>query len=149
MSETILNTLRQEHREIEDLIYLIGRVDNYSQRKGYYQAMIEILLPHMAGEENSLYSRLKDEIADKDAIELAKMAIQEHAEIKNLIKELEKIEFASNEWQKVFNLFKQVFLKHVEEEESEIFNELKEDFSKDELIDISEEFQEAKYQIEI
>ena len=45
----------------------------------------------------------------------------------------------------MFKTFKDAVLKHCHDEENEMFAEAKEDFSREELVEIAAEFEEAKH----
>ena len=71
---------------------------------------------------------------------------REHHEIKEYIQRLNLINFGSNDWLDVFKSFKDIVIRHCDDEEVTMFAEAKEDFSREELIEIATEFEEAKHQ---
>ena len=101
----------------------------------------------MEGEERSIYSHLINDIHDEEAEEVAEHAEQDHERIKKLIGRLDNILIESDEWDSTFRQLCQNFRKHVKDEETALFAEAKEDFTKEELIEIGEEFLEIKQQI--
>lgn len=148
MSESILNTLREEHRQTEHLMELIDRCEDVAQKKELYLQLKAELMLHMKGEEQTLYAHLMDDVGDEEAEELAQHADEEHREVKNLLARLDNTGIESPEWKMLFQLLKENVQKHVEEEESALFTEAKEDFSKEELEDFGNEFEEAKSHID-
>lgn len=148
MSESILNTLREEHRQSEHLMELIERCEDVAQKKELYLQLKAELILHMKGEEQTLYAHLMDDVGDEEAEELAQHADEEHQEVKNLLARLDNTGIESPEWKMLFQLLKENVQKHVEEEESSLFTEAKEDFSKEELEDFGDEFEEAKSHID-
>jgi iron-sulfur cluster repair protein YtfE (RIC family) len=148
MSESILNTLREEHRQSEHLMELIERCEDVAQKKELYLQLKSELILHMKGEEQTLYVHLMDDVGDKEAGKLAQQADAEHQEVKDLLSRLDNTGIESPEWKMLFQLLKDNFHKHVEEEENALFSEAKEDFSKEELEDFGDEFKEAKSHID-
>ena len=148
MSESILNTLREEHRQSEHLMELIERCEDVAQKKELYLQLKSELILHMKGEEQTLYVHLMDDVGDAEAEKLAQQGDAEHQEVKDLLARLDNTGIESPEWKMLFQLLKNNVQKHVEEEESALFSEAKEDFSKEELENFGDEFKEAKSHID-
>jgi hypothetical protein len=149
MRETILNKLKQEHRQVEFLMAQIEHCHDVAQKKDLYLELEALLLAHMEGEERTLYSELKLLDTDEAAFQLANRADQEHRLVKELMASLDQIGIENQEWKRLFDELKMRILEHVEEEETELFAEAKDDFSSDELADFAEEFEKLKHQISL
>jgi hypothetical protein len=149
MRETILNKLKQEHRQVEFLMAQIEHCHDIAQKKSLYLELEALLLAHMEGEERTLYSELKQVDADEEAFHLASDADQEHRGIKELMAQLDQTGIENQDWKRVFDELKARIQEHVEEEETELFAEAREDFSLDELADFAEEFEKLKHQISL
>jgi len=147
MSESILNTLKAEHRLIESILIQISACTDVVRKKELYLQLKDALIPHMEGEERTIYAHLIEDVHDEEAEEVAQHAEDEHQEVKELLAKLDNTVIESEEWDTLFNLLKSRFSKHVDEEESELFAEAKEDFSKEELMEFGDEFIEAKQHI--
>lgn len=145
MSETILAKLRNEHREIKQLLYQVRPEMSAIQKVNTFHEIKLILIPHMAGEERTLYARLREETDDEAAEEIASEANQEHHEIREYIQRLNLMEPEDDEWLKEFLSFKEHVEQHFLEEETELFDEAKEDFSVEELVELAYDFEEAKH----
>lgn len=148
MSESILNTLREEHRQVDHLMSQIETCTDVVRKKELYLQMKEELIPHMEGEEQTIYAHLIEDVHDEEAEEVAQHAEDEHYQVKKLLSKLDNIGIESDEWDSTFRVLKDSVRKHVEEEESALFAEAKEDFSKEELMEFGDEFEEAKLHIE-
>lgn len=148
MSESILNTLREEHRQVEKLLSQIETSPDVVAKKELYLQLKDVLIPHMEGEEQTIYAHLIDDVHDEEAEEVAMHAEEEHSEVKDLLSKLDNIGIENNEWNTTFQLLKKNILKHVEEEEGALFAEAKEDFSKEELMEFGDEFEDAKQHIQ-
>ena len=147
MSESILITLRAEHRQIEKTIALIESSKDIVVKKELYFQLKDELIPHMEGEERTIYAHLIEDVHDEEAEEVAQLAEDEHQEVKDLLSELDNLGIETEKWNLTFKKVKECIAKHVEEEESALFAEAKEDFTKEELIEIGDEFAEAKQHI--
>ena len=149
MSESILNTLREEHRQTEELMVQIEQSKDVVLKKELYLKLKEDLIRHMGGEERTIYAHLIEDVHDEEAEEVALHAEDEHQEVKDLFGKLDNIGIESDEWDSTFRQLQQCVRKHVEEEESDLFAEAKEDFTKEELIEFGDEFLEAKQQVNL
>lgn len=148
MSESILTTLREEHRQSEHLMDMIEHCADVAEKKELYLQLKAELILHMKGEEQTLYAHLLDDVGGEEAEELAQHADAEHQGVKSLLARLDNTGIESPEWKMLFQLLKETFQKHVKEEESALFSEAKEDFSKEELENFGDEFEEVKSHID-
>lgn len=144
MEETILTKLKEEHRELQMLLLKVERCKELAKKKEYFRELEDVLVPHMEGEEQTLYAKLKNDVQDEDAAEMANLAGFEHQEIKELLAMLKETEFGTPEWDELYSDMKENIQLHVEEEETDLFNEAKEDFSRDELVQIVSDYEEVK-----
>lgn len=148
MSESILNTLREEHRQIDEILTQIESTTDIVRKKELYLQLKDELIPHMEGEEITLYAHLIEDVHDEEAEEVAQHAEDEHYEMKQLLGKLDNIGIESDEWDSTFRALKEAMRNHIEEEENELFAEAKEDFSKEELIEFGDEFEDAKQHVQ-
>ena len=149
MSESILNTLREEHRHTEEIMVQIENAKDIVHKKELYLLLKEELIPHMEAEELTIYAHLIEDVHDEEAEEVALHAEDEHQEMKGLLGKLDSIGIESDEWDATFRRLQQCVRQHVEEEESDLFAEAKEDFSKEELMEFGDEFAEVKQHINL
>lgn len=147
MGESILNTLRAEHRQFESTIQLIEKSKDVVRKKELYLQLKDELIPHMEGEERTIYAHLIEDVHDEEAEEVAQLAETEQQEIKDLLGQLDNLGIENEKWEPTFRRIKECIRKHVAEEESALFAEAKEDFTKEELIELGDEFIEAKQHI--
>lgn len=144
MSESILKTLKSEHRQIQTILEDISECGEAERKKELYLQLKDALIPHMEGEEKSIYAHLLKDVHDEEAEEMAHHAETEHDEVRRLMATLDNIGIENDRWDNTFQTLRSQFAKHVEEEESELFAEAKVDFSKEELREFGDEFIEAK-----
>lgn len=144
MEETILSKLKDEHREIQMLLLRVERSKDPVKKQEQFDELKKVLIPHMKGEEETIYAHLKNDVPDEDAKELASLANYEHQEIRDMLGMLDEEEVDNNAWNELFSDLQENIRTHIEEEETDLFNEAKEDFSKEELMEFMGEFEEAK-----
>lgn len=145
MQETILNKLRQEHRELDALLQEIEGAKTSKLRKDLFIRYKEEMIPHMEGEEITLYAKLRDEVPGEYTLRIVEENNQEHHQMKELIQKLNFLNVESKEWFETFLELKHLCSMHVEHEEDKLFAEAKEDFSPDELEQFACDFEEAKH----
>ncbi len=146
MGESILMKLEEGHRVIKDLMNLIKNEHDLVHKKELYLQMREELLAHMDGEEKTIYRHLIEDVGNQESEEVAHDAEDEHEEMRHLCDKLDATRIEDENWESTFKALRHQFLKHQESEESALFTEAKEDFSREELSEFGEEFEEAKLQ---
>lgn len=147
MSESILKTLKEEHERLERFLKQIEKAQDVVQKKEFYLQMKELLILHLEAEEKTIYAHLIEDIQDEDAEELALNSVEVHQRIKDILLKIDNIGIESDEWDATFRRLQTALIDHIKEEEEELFTEAKEDFSKQELVDFGDEFEDAKLHI--
>jgi iron-sulfur cluster repair protein YtfE (RIC family) len=145
MEETILQKLKEEHAEIYTLLLRIERAPAPQKKQEIFDELKAILIPHMEGEEKTLYAKLRTEVHDENAAKIAGEMEQEHQEIKSLLQMMDGEEILTPEWNELLKELQESVATHVEEEERDLFTEAKEDFSREELVRFHSDFEEAKH----
>ncbi len=146
MEETILTKIQDEHQELYDLLDQVEGSQDYFRRLELFNRVKSLLVEHMYGEEKTIYARFRQDIQEPQVEQLVELSDREHHQIKEFLQRLNLINFGSNDWIDVFKFFKDSVKKHCHDEEIDMFAEAKDDFSKDELVEIAYEFEEAKHQ---
>lgn len=145
MQETILTKIHNEHQELYELLDQVESSQDYFRRLELFNRVKSQLVEHMTGEERTIYTRFRHDIQEPKADRLVQLSDREHHQIKEYLQRLNLINFGSNDWLDVFKSFKDTVKKHCNDEEVYMFEEAKEDFSKEELVEIATEFEEAKH----
>lgn len=148
MSESILNNLRDDHRQIDLLMDKIQKEIDIVQKKEIYLEFKNTLQLHMEAEERTIYLHLMDDVYDDSAEKTAQQGIQEHFQIKQVLTYLDNLTIENPEWDMTFKSLREKIEQHIEEEETRFFAEIKQDFSRDELLDFGEEFEDTKTSLE-
>lgn len=149
MNDSIINKLKEEHRQVEGLLDQIQAAHEPTQKSGLFLDLKQALLPHMAGEEQTLYARLRQEVHLPMAEKLAEQAEDEHHQMRVLLQQLDALEIDSEEWEECFQELKSTLQRHVEEEETHLLPEAREDFSREELSRIADDFDQVKAQTSV
>ncbi|MBV8536348.1 MAG: hemerythrin domain-containing protein [Alphaproteobacteria bacterium] len=141
-SKSLLDDLKQDHKEVKDLLKAILRSEDASEREESFATMKTALTAHSEAEEEMFYPLLeKEEDSRTDALE----AKVEHNIVKNLLEELEAMEDkTSDEWTAKCTVLKELVEHHVEEEESQLFKDARKVLGKERLVELADEFESAK-----
>jgi hemerythrin-like domain-containing protein len=145
MHESILKTLSEEHGHLFLLLEELEHAPTIYQRSELYNQVKAEIVPHMRGEELTIYEKLREDIADKKALELARISDRDHHRIREFMQKLELLDIETAEWVQTFKQFRSFTEDHCKDEEEELFPTAKDDFSEVELEEIAYEFEEAKH----
>ncbi len=146
MHESILNTLNSEHAELFLKLNEIENASDINVRAKLFGEMKQSLVEHLRGEELTIYERLRRDIADEKALELARISDRDHHHIRDYLQKLNLLHIDSHDWLRTYQEFREFTEKHCTEEELELFPVAKEDFNEYELEEFAFEFEEAKHQ---
>jgi hemerythrin superfamily protein len=126
----IYNYLKKDHQKVADLFDQILSSKNLEKRLKLFDELKNELLVHSETENDTFYAALK---GYKETAELISHAKKEHAEVKEYIKKLSRlnIERDTEKWIEMFGEFKHSVTHHVNEEEGDIFVHAKKLLSQD------------------
>jgi len=128
----LLDTLKEEHEAVQDLLKRLVESDKATERKSLLRQIKANLIPHVRAEEKVLYDAiiaLKDKGAKQDGEE----GFIEHSLADRTLKQLEKISNAmSPEFGATAKVLKELVEHHIKEEESAVWSDARENFSADE-----------------
>jgi hemerythrin-like domain-containing protein len=116
--------LRAEHRVIRKLLKAMTHADfeEPARRSALLEKVSELLARHAMEEENAVYPALTGMGEDGEAADL----IGDHAQMKNLLRELQALAPEDPRWPEQAKALRRLFDKHVGEEEDEVFPVLRE-----------------------
>ncbi len=104
------------HRKLLDTI--AGTSGDTSERREAWAAFYRDIKSHSAAEEETFYSRLMSKTWGQDA---ARHSVQEHAEMDEILEELNGMDMSSPGWLARFKTLKHDYEHHMDEEEDEVF----------------------------
>ena len=114
MAEELFQMLKKDHNNVKNL--LREALDNEDSSK--FREIKNQLNIHMESEEKYFYPRLKH--IDEYGVN---QSVQEHEEAREIIKDMEKINWKEEEWMNKLKELKEIVEAHVENEENIIFPE--------------------------
>ena len=135
--------LKDDHEKVAGIL---EKIDETTERgiKGREELFTQLkseLEIHTRIEEEILYPTL-EEYEETRAISLE--AYEEHAVVKQLLKELSSQPKDDEQWTAKFTVLKENIEHHVEEEEGEMFKKARKVLSEDEIEELGDRLQEAK-----
>lgn len=135
--------LKNDHEKINELFAKLDRTSEKAikTREGLFADLQFALDTHAKVEEKNLYDRLRKNNKMEDLIG---HSYDEHAEIKDLLKELDSIAKDTENWLDILDELKDLVTHHVEEEEREMFPKAERMLSKSELDDIGDKINEEE-----
>ncbi|WED44004.1 hemerythrin domain-containing protein [Legionella cardiaca] len=119
---SIYTYLKQDHRNVEDLLEKIEKLD-YGQkelRDQLFNKLKEKIIIHSKAEEKIFYSTLQRFSLTKEEIKHAK---EEHADVEEMLERLADNSLDGTAWTQLFKHMASALRHHIKEEESQIFED--------------------------
>ncbi|MFS0516801.1 hemerythrin domain-containing protein [Nostoc sp. UIC 10607] len=136
----ILSLIEAEHRQVEKLFAEAEKAKGAKLVEQFNQIYIALSL-HARTEELVFYPALREYEETEQYVEEAE---EEHEEVSVILEEIKALKPTDSEFKEKMSELKETLAHHIEEEESEIFNAVRECMDEQELIELGQEFQEAK-----
>jgi len=114
-----LELLKSDHEMVADLFDQVRETDESEHAQLFEQIKTE-LETHTHIEERVFYPRLKEE-GDEELVDIVLEGIEEHKQVKTLLKELSSLSSDSEKFEPKLKVLMENVEHHVEEEESEMF----------------------------
>jgi hemerythrin superfamily protein len=145
----LLDTLKEEHEEVSDLLKKLVDSNRAVERKSLLKQIKAALVPHARAEEKVLYNAildLKDNKANIDGEE----GYIEHSLADKTLAMLGKIENAmSPEFSAGSKVLKELITHHVKEEESNVWSDAKEHFDSAKRVEMNTRYLALKKTVKI
>ncbi len=143
MGNQLYEQLRSEHDQVKELLSELQETNGRAvkKRERLFDELRHELIPHMQGEEKTLYPALQER---DQARKLAMEALEEHHAAKLLLRELEKLDKGDEAWAAKLKVMKEMIEHHIEEEEGEIFEKGRDVLGDETLEMIGEQYQKAE-----
>lgn len=118
-----LQQLHEEHEKVKKVLSdLASTTSNATKtRPKLLEKLEELLVPHMAGEEQVVYKRLKKHASDEESMEILLEGYEEHKHTKSALSRLKKADPESTDFHVRVMVLQELVEHHIEEEESEMF----------------------------
>jgi hemerythrin superfamily protein len=128
-SADILDTLKQEHQHVKDLLHDLSDAETPAQRRNLVQTIKKALVPHTKAEEKVVYDPVIA-LRDKDAQMDGHEGYLEHEWAAKTLQRLEAIaNAASPEHKAAGKVLKELVEHHIDEEEKNVWADVKQHFS--------------------
>ena len=139
---SIYDAIKADHDQHRALLKRISDTsgDSEDRRKAWSTFYYEVK-SHAAAEEETFYSKLISKIWGQDA---ARHSIEEHAEMDDLLEELNEMDFSSPGWAQKFETLRHDYEHHIDEEENEVFTRAREVIPESEISGYGERFEKRK-----
>jgi hemerythrin superfamily protein len=145
----ILDKLKQEHDEVQDLLSKLQDATAASERKTLVGKIKQALVPHTKAEEKVVYDAVLA-LKDKDAQVDGHEGYLEHEWASKTLDRLARIaNAASPEHKAAAKVLKELVDHHIKEEENNIWSDVKDNFSDEERIQMNADFEAAKKKVRI
>jgi hemerythrin superfamily protein len=138
----VVDAFTQDHREIERLFDLLQRAGDARVQQVLTEQMITDLVRHLVTEEQYLYPAVREQVPDGDA--LADRQIALHAEVEELLKDLEGVDASDPAYRAGMRGISAKVRSHLQEEEDEVFPLLRQYANADELRGLGTKVERAK-----
>jgi hemerythrin superfamily protein len=148
----VLDTLKKEHDELQELLAKLVDSDKAAERKSLLVRVKAALVPHSKAEEKIVYDAViasKSSTKDKHKIDGAEGYL-EHAIASQTLLKLNKITPATSpEFTAHAKVLKELIDHHVQEEERNIWSDVKESFDSDDRKAMNLRYLAAKKKVKI
>lgn len=139
---SIYEAITADHDRHRQLLDTIADTTGASEaRKVAWAEFYHDVKAHAAAEEETFYSKLMSKTWGQDA---ARHSVEEHAELDDLMDELNETDMASSGWLNKFHTFDHAYRHHIEEEEGEIFDRARDVIDAAEIAGYAERFEARK-----
>ena len=139
---SIYDAIIADHERHRTLLDTIANTEGASAaRQKAWQEFYCDVKSHSAAEEEEFYSVLMQETWGQDA---ARHSVHEHAQMDEIMEELNEMDMASSGWLTRFKTLKHDYEHHMEEEEDEVFTRAKKVVGEEENDAYGKRFQERK-----
>jgi hemerythrin-like domain-containing protein len=145
----ILDTLKQEHEDVAEMLERMVESESAAERKKLLASIKTALVPHLRAEEKVLYDPILA-LRGKEQKQHGEEGYMEHALGDKTLTQLGKIsDPLSPEFSAGAKVLKELVEHHVAEEEKNIWSDVKDNFSDEQRVEMNRKFLAAKKRVRI
>jgi hemerythrin superfamily protein len=145
----ILDTLKQEHRDVAEMLERLVESNGAAERRKLLASIKNALVPHLRAEEKVVYDAILA-LRGKEQKEHGEEGYMEHALGDKTLAQLGKVSDAlSPEFSAGAKVLKELVEHHVAEEEKNIWSDVKDNFSDEQRVEMNRKFLAAKKRVRI
>lgn len=147
MAHPFINHLLEDHEKQRALGERLSKAEKPSVRRDLLERLSEELLPHMKGEEASIFAYIRGS-GDVEAREHALEAVQEHHVARLVLRELRGLRIDGNVFSAKAAVLSELNEHHMQEEEGTHFPWIEKHASKETLDGLFEDYEAAEKRAE-
>jgi hemerythrin superfamily protein len=145
----ILATLKQDHRDVAEMLDRLIESTTAAQRKSLLNAIKGALVPHLRAEEKVVYDAVLA-MRGKEQKTHAEEGYLEHGLGDRMLQQLSKMkDMTSPEFSAGAKVLKELVEHHVEEEEKNIWADVEDNFSDEQRMAMNKKFLAAKKRVKV
>jgi hemerythrin-like domain-containing protein len=145
----ILDTLKQEHRDVAEMLERLVESNGAAERRKLLASIKNALVPHLRAEEKVVYDAVLA-LRGKEQKIHGEEGYMEHALGDKMLAQLGKMKDPmSAEFSAGAKVLKELVEHHVEEEENAIWRDVEGNFSDDDRIAMNKKFLAAKKRVKV
>lgn len=141
-SHDVVGILTSDHQEMVELLAQIDRTSDPNQRRDLADTVIAEVMRHAVAEEMFVYPAIEEHVPD--GAEQVEHDKQEHAEIVQLMKQIEDVDPSAPAFMELIRQLETQLRHHASDEESQQFPQLRAHISGEKLVEIGQKVQKAK-----
>ncbi|MEV6952529.1 hemerythrin domain-containing protein [Streptomyces sp. NPDC051183] len=138
----VIAELTVDHREVDEMFGVIERTTPAHERRTWAERLTIELVRHSVAEEEHLYPAIRERFPDGDLI--ADKEIADHARVEKLLKDLEGLDAAGPEFDRLLAALRAEVSAHVRDEEQNLFPRLRQACSAEVLHELGDKVRRAK-----
>jgi len=138
-----IELLKEDHKKVKGLFEKVKATDEASEQRSLYEKIAEELEVHTHIEEEIFYPYVIEN-GDEELSDLTKEGIEEHHEVKVLIREIANLTDESEKLEPKLTVLMENVGHHVQEEEGEMFPMCEEQFDAATLEELGTKLEEEK-----
>jgi hemerythrin superfamily protein len=143
----ILDTLKQDHRDVAEMLDKLVESHGAVERKNLLASIREALVPHLRAEEKVVYDAVRGQRGKEQKTHAEEGYLEHGLADKTLIQLGKMSNTLSPEFSAGAKVLKELVEHHVEEEEKNIWADVKEHFSDDDRVEMNRKFLAAKKRV--
>ena len=145
----ILDTLKQEHRDVAEMLERLVESTSAAERKKLLTSIKSALVPHLRAEEKIVYDAVLA-MRGKEQQTHGEEGYMEHSLGDKMLAQLGKMSnMVSPEFSAGAKVLKELVEHHVEEEEKNIWSDVKDNFSDEQRVEMNRKFLAAKKRVKL
>ncbi|MGH6980356.1 MAG: hemerythrin domain-containing protein [Stellaceae bacterium] len=145
----VLDTLKQDHEEVSDLLDQLVDSESASGRASLLKRVKAALVPHSRAEEKTVYDPIRA-LKGKQQKQDGEEGYLEHALADKMLDKLGRItKTTSPEFSAAAKVLKELIAHHVAEEERNIWRDVRDNFSDEERLAMNRRFEAAKARVRV